>query len=119
MLGKDDFVSNQPPQHLNYFTPGTLRKLVEGGGLKTVKVGSGGGLKWENLLGKPITSDVLAAHVKAREGQPLPAAEKPSAPAKRGLLSMVKSAVGSGILRPMFYNRLKVGMRLDLVARKP
>jgi SAM-dependent methyltransferase len=120
MLGKDDFVSNEPPQHLNYFTPRTLRKLVEDGGLKTVKVGSGGGLKWENLLGKPITSDVLEAHAKVLEGKPIPEEPKaPAAPVKRGLLSNVKSAIGNGLLRPMFYNRWKVGMRLDLIARKP
>ena len=33
ILGKDDFMLNEPPQHINYFTPGTMIKMLQNGGV--------------------------------------------------------------------------------------
>jgi 2-polyprenyl-3-methyl-5-hydroxy-6-metoxy-1,4-benzoquinol methylase len=117
LLGKDDFASNRPPQHLNYFAPATLARLLRAGGLTVEAVGSGGGLKWENLLSRPITSDVLGAHAAAREGKPVPA-EPMNAPPPPGILARAKRFVGRRIARPILYGGFKWGMRLDAIGRK-
>ena len=119
LLGRDDFASNTPPQHLNYFTPRTLRALLRSGGLRTVRVGTGGGLKWENLLGRPVRSDILDAHAATRAGNAAPPAPTAAAaPAKPGWKSRLKGLVMAGVVKPVFYDALKTGMLLYAVARK-
>lgn len=39
-LGKDDFLSNRPPGHLNYFKRNTLKMIVEKSGFKVLKLAS-------------------------------------------------------------------------------
>jgi SAM-dependent methyltransferase len=50
-VGRDRFVSNTPPGHLNYFTPTTLRRLVQSAGL-AVAVLRTTGLNYRALLGR-------------------------------------------------------------------
>jgi SAM-dependent methyltransferase len=71
VLGRDDFELNTPPEHVTYFTPRTLAQLVARrdswcSGRRTY-----GGLKWENLLGRPISSEIAEAV------RPLDAAKPP------------------------------------------
>ena len=117
MLGRDDFMLNEPPQHINYFTPATLRKLLQDAGLKSIKIGSGGGLKWENLIGRPISSDIADAYGLTGESSPVNNAGKSS------LLSRVKStAIGvakSVVVNPLLYGQAKVGINLTSFSIKP
>ena len=117
MLGRDDFMLNEPPQHINYFTPATLRKLLQDAGLTSVKVGSGGGLKWENLLGRPIGSDIADAYGLTDEKSHRAAASNPS------LLTRAKSAAiqvaKSVVVNPVLYSQAKVGMNLSAFSIKP
>lgn len=117
MLGRDDFMLNEPPQHINYFTPTTLRKMLQDAGLQSIKIGSGGGLKWENLLGRPISSDIADAYGLTGEASLAQNAAKPS------LLSRVKStAFGlakSIVVNPVLYGQAKVGINLTSFSIKP
>jgi len=112
LLGRDDFRLNTPPQHLNYFTPHTLRKLLQENGFRVLQLRTGGGLKLENLLGRKYQSDIT----NATESKSLPAAGTPAWQSftgekpiwKRMLLPMVDS---------VFYRAAKVGMSLTAIAR--
>jgi SAM-dependent methyltransferase len=110
LLNADDFMLNAPPQHVAFYTPRTLRKLLTAGGLKVDRVFSSSGLKWENLLGKPVRSDIASAHTDA------PAPPKPQRAS--GLMGKVKGAVRGLLIDPLFYRMWKVGMLLEAEARK-
>lgn len=117
MLGRDDFMLNELPQHINYFTPATLRKMLQDAGLTSVKVGSGGGLKWENLLGRSIGSHIADAYGLTAGKSPGDAASKPSlrTRAKSAAIQVAKSVVVS----PVLYSQVKVGMNLSAFSIKP
>jgi SAM-dependent methyltransferase len=117
LLGRDDFMLNMPPQHINYFTPKTLHTLLTSAGFDQVRVSSTGGLKWENLIGRTIRSDIASSYglsdyalgnghgVNGRSsGLPL--------------VRFAKSALKSAVIRPVFYNWLKVGISLVGLARR-
>lgn len=110
MLNADDFMLNAPPQHVAFYTPRTLRKLLAAGGLKVDRVFTSSGLKWENLLGKPIRSDIASAHTDAT------APPKPQRAS--GLMGKVKRAVRELLIDPLFYRMWKVGMLLEAESRK-
>jgi len=116
-LGKDDFVLNTPPQHVNYFTPGTLADLLRSAQYESVQITSSGGLKWENLLGRSITSEIVDAYKPANE-TPATAIPTPVSPLARGK-RILKKAIHATIVKPMFYKGLKVGMTLEALARRP
>ncbi len=117
VCGRDDFELNTPPQHLNYFTPRTLTRLLKACGFEVLDVDTSGGLKWENLIGRRIDSPVAKAY---REHDAAVAAGKtptytatasaPSRGVKRWVMPLVRSVL---------YRRAKVGMTLAVVARKP
>lgn len=117
MLGRDDFMLNEPPQHINYFTPATLKKMLRDAGLQSIKIGSGGGLKWENLLGRPISSDIADAYGLTGNSAPATRAQTPS------LLSRVKSTAisvaKSVVVNPVLYGQAKVGINLTSHSIKP
>jgi SAM-dependent methyltransferase len=124
VCGKDDFELNTPPQHVNYFIPGTLRRLMENCGAEGVRVRSGGGLKWENLFGRKISSDIAAAYRNksgaVEAGSTTAAAamtdvcsppEVPRRSLSRRMASRVKGAcypLGKAIV----YQRMKLGICL-------
>ncbi|MEZ6132849.1 MAG: class I SAM-dependent methyltransferase [Planctomycetaceae bacterium] len=114
-FGKDDFMLNEPPQHINYFTPTTLRKVLTDGGMERITMTSCGGLKWENLLGRPIISDVAAAYglVDDRSGT----ASRPSLLSR--CPSTAKQLAKSTVIEPLLYNGAKIGMNLLAYSRKP
>jgi SAM-dependent methyltransferase len=130
-LGRDDFMLNEPPQHLNYYTPATLGRLLRSGGFDVVRVGSGGGLKWENLLRRPINSDIAKAYGLVPGGQSSPEAPgsangaaappgpAPAAPPPPGWKAAVKRVAVQGLVKPLLYDRLKLGMVLYAAARRP
>src|SRR5262249_26122198 len=65
LLGRDDFELNWPMEHVNYFRPGTLRKLLDRCGFDVLRTSTFGGVKWENIVGKPTQSD----ESRARRGE--------------------------------------------------
>ncbi len=119
MLGKDDFELNMPPQHINYFTPGTLSRLLDDGGFVQVRTRSNGGLKWENLVGRRINSDILAAYDHEAATDAGQAAAFVHTQPKPSVASRVKRIVRDGVVDPLLYKGMKVGMNLVAVARRP
>ncbi len=117
MLGRDDFMLNEPPQHINYFTPPTLRKMLQDAGLQSIRIGSGGGLKWENLLGRPISSDIADAYGLTGETGSVEEARKPSLVSR--LKSTAISVAKSVIVNPLLYGQAKVGINLTSFSLKP
>lgn len=116
MLGRDDFMLNTPPQHINYFTPHSLRSLLQSASLSDIRLSSAGGLKWENLFGRPISSDIAHAYglVDSKSASAAPAES-----ALRRLSSTAKQAVKRTFVQPVLYSGMKVGMNLIATARKP
>jgi len=109
VLGRDDFELNTPPEHVSYFTPRTLARLVSTTGFRVIRTSSYGGLKWENLLGRPIRSEIAEA-VRPAGGQ---AAEHPRATGEP-----VTPSWPGAVARAFFYRRLQVGMSLEVFAQR-
>jgi len=109
LLGCDDFELNLPMAHLNYFTPRTFRRLIEPCGFRVLRTSSFGGLKLENLVGRRTSSPEARAH----RGEPQVASSNSPAPkpplAKRWVHPVV---------RKVLYQWAKVGMSLEIFARK-
>jgi SAM-dependent methyltransferase len=115
LLGRDDFMLNEPPQHLNYFTPASLASLVRSAGFTDVRVFSNGGLKWENLVGRSIDSEIKEAYGLT----PRAAAPRADAPPGRpGVAQALKRLLITVLVKPVLYDRLTVGMKLVALARK-
>ena len=117
LLNRDDFLFNEPPQHLNYFTPSTLRRLLQVAPLRDVTITTGGGLKWEKIVGRAVTSDIKAVYDRANPQQQ-------GHPECKGTESA--SVIGAiKRLRPLqrssgqsCTDRLKLGMALAATARR-
>jgi SAM-dependent methyltransferase len=118
VFGRDDFFLNDPPQHINYFSPSTLRALLNNSGYRPVRMISGGGLKWENLFGREVKSDIADAYRGRARTTESPAPAAASAP-QRKVRHKLKGLVVSTVIKPIFYNWLKVGMLLVALARRP
>lgn len=118
-LGKDDFMLNEPPQHVNYFSPRTLRSLLVRAGLEVIEVTTSGGLKWENLLGRPIKSEIADAY--GFGGPPGKPATPPqhTNPAPPAATRVMKRIVVTALVKPILYNRLHLGMGLAALAKRP
>lgn len=116
LLGRDDFMLNTPPQHINYFTPRTLRHLLQSAGLQQVQLSSAGGLKWENLLGRPITSEIASAYglVDSRSQK-----AGGSATGLQRLGTAARLLVKLTLVEPLLYSGIRVGMNLIAVGRNP
>ncbi|MGD9648014.1 MAG: class I SAM-dependent methyltransferase [Pirellulales bacterium] len=116
LAGRDDFVLNQPMAHVNYFTPGTLAELCRRANFTVLETSSFGGLKWENLLGRPYLSE----EVRSAQGIP----SEPQAATDAAALSVTNhDTTPTGgwkrHLRPLLNNWLKLAMTLEVFARKP
>ena len=116
LLGRDDFELNEPPQHVNYFTPKTLCSLLRGCGFVVLKVSTGGGLKWENLLGRRIESDIAKAYrsVGSSSDGSLCNEQLTGWPGGRVIKDMMRPLVTE-----LLYRKVKVGMCLEVFARRP
>lgn len=112
MLNKDDFYLNSPPQHINYFSPNTLRRLLDKSGFNVHQLTTEGGIKWENLLGRPIVSDIADAYRNPGGVKLADAAAywQPSARLKKLVMPIVKQ---------VFYVWAMVGTNLVAFARRP
>jgi SAM-dependent methyltransferase len=119
LTGRDDFMLNAPPQHLNYFTPTTLATLFSSGGFSSILIGSGGGLKWENLLGRGISSDIKNAY---QLDAPTPGSHASPLPDRRvrgtSTTHALKTVARKYLVRPLLYDRLRLGMLLYGLARR-
>lgn len=115
-LNKDDFMLNEPPQHVNYFTPDTLKKLLVEGGLEDIRLHTQGGIKYENLLGRPIKSEIAAAYGLVEDEKP---DGVPRTTTKQSIKATVKEILKDKVINPLFYNRMKVGVNLVSISRKP
>jgi 2-polyprenyl-3-methyl-5-hydroxy-6-metoxy-1,4-benzoquinol methylase len=114
VLGKDDFMLNEPPQHVNYFTAATLSSVVSSAGFEVVRTGSGGGLKWENIVGRRIKSDIASAYGLVPDTKSPP----PATNGGQSVTSRIKSVVMRTFVQPVLYTSFKVGMVLFAVARR-
>jgi 2-polyprenyl-3-methyl-5-hydroxy-6-metoxy-1,4-benzoquinol methylase len=117
-LNRDDFLLNTPPQHINYFTPKTLRRLLESSQFRVERVYTLAGLKLENVLGKRTVSETADAYFKKDDGTSSKSSG-PSTSQRPGMMSRVKSLVRSAFVKPVLYDGWKVGMLLAAIARKP
>jgi 2-polyprenyl-3-methyl-5-hydroxy-6-metoxy-1,4-benzoquinol methylase len=115
MLNVDDFYLNMPPQHVLYFTPGRLRRLLRDAGFEVDRVTTEGGLKWENLIGRPVVSEVADVYRNAGAGGATPPRKRPDG---RALLSGMKR-VFHPLGRHVFYDWAKVGIVLIALAHRP
>jgi 2-polyprenyl-3-methyl-5-hydroxy-6-metoxy-1,4-benzoquinol methylase len=110
VLGRDDFELNTPPEHVTYFTPRTLARLLSVGGFDVLRTASYGGLKWENLLGRPIRSEIAEA-VRPNTSVKFPLTSDDRAERQPRVPS-----IAGNVARAFFYKRLKVGMTLEVFA---
>lgn len=110
LLGRDDFVLNAPMAHVNYFTPTTLATLCRAAELTLLRTSSFGGLKWENLLGRQYLSE------EVRSSRGLPSAEE--APPAADSAGSTGAGGWKRSLRPLCYRWLKLGITLEVFARK-
>lgn len=111
MLGRDDFFLNSPPQHINFFTPRTLELLLKSGGFHIEFLSTEGGLKWENLIGRPIASDIADAYrARTADNRSVPRTYRWSAAAS--LKSVLRPLVAG-----LFYRSAKVGINLVAISR--
>jgi len=117
VLGRDDFMLNEPPQHVNYFMPSTIRSMLASNGFAVHEVASGGGLKWENILGRSIKSDRAKAYGLVADGQAHETDTRAAIQPATGS-SRVKSVLRATIVKPLFYDALKVGMVLFAYASR-
>jgi 2-polyprenyl-3-methyl-5-hydroxy-6-metoxy-1,4-benzoquinol methylase len=109
VVGRDDFELNTPPEHLSYFTPRTLARLLKTAGFHVVRTRSYGGLKWENLLGRPIRSEIAEAVRPRPNCDPVPTlSEDVPTPSPIGRAA-----------RAVLYSHFKLGMTLEAFARRP
>jgi SAM-dependent methyltransferase len=118
-VGKDDFMLNEPPQHLNYFSPQSMCRLLQAGGFKVVQMTSSGGLKWENLIGRSINSEIKDAYGLGQSEAPRP--QVPAGPVRqrRPDLAWLKRLAMATVVRPILYRRLRLGMGLVVIAKRP
>jgi SAM-dependent methyltransferase len=107
VLGKDDFELNFPMAHVNYFTPRSLAKLLDVSGFDVLRTSTYGGLKWENLWGRPVVSPEACA----TRGEPL------VNDSSRDTRSFWKSMLYP-LVDLMLYRCAQVGMSLEVFARK-
>jgi SAM-dependent methyltransferase len=115
MLDLDDFATDTPMGHLNYFTPRTLSRLLGAGGFEVLRTSTRGGLKLENLLGRPTRSDILDA-LRSPPGAGASSRDDGGRPSAVGRLA-------KGLLHPLVrtlaYRMAQLGMTLEAFARKP
>lgn len=112
IFDRDDFVLNSPPQHINYFTPDALSKFVRSAGLTVLNIAANDGLKWENLLGRPIDSEIAEAYDEGSVAPPKVDA------GRQELFEYPPKSPIRKLLDLVFYNKLRLGMNLYCYARK-
>lgn len=117
-LGRDDFVSNKPPQHLNYFRPRVLRRLLLETGWAPERVFTRGGLKLNTLLGGTRNETPLdireRSPARSEPARETGKAVNPASASRRTLLKRVAHPLVDALL----YRWAKVGMSLLAIARR-
>jgi SAM-dependent methyltransferase len=116
--GVDDFELNMPPQHINYFSAESLYKLVNFCKFADIDMRTSGGLKWENFFGRSIRSDIAAAYRPGKVSR-LEANGSTSEFHQRWTAARFKDVIRAWIVKPILYDRLKLGITLSLTGRRP
>jgi 2-polyprenyl-3-methyl-5-hydroxy-6-metoxy-1,4-benzoquinol methylase len=106
VLGRDDFFLNMPPQHINYFSPKTLRTLLSAASLNIFEIGANDGLKLENVFGRKISSEIAAAYTTSSPSK-IAVDFARTTPYRLPDKGFIKS-----FLSPLLYSRLRLGMNL-------
>jgi 2-polyprenyl-3-methyl-5-hydroxy-6-metoxy-1,4-benzoquinol methylase len=112
LLGRDRFELNNPPQHINYFTPQTLSRLIQDANFRVERVSSDGGVKWENIFGCKLRSEIWEAYQT-----PDPASKSSHPPPTARRQSIFRRMVYPSF-KLVFYEWGKVGMNLTLLATR-
>ena len=116
MLGKDRFTFNEPPQHINYFTPKSFAYMIKSSGFFIEHLTTEGGLNWENLLGRNIKSDIVDAYNIDKNAECNDSCI--ITPKTPSLFNIFKKLVKSIIVTPLLYKTFKIGISLTIIARK-
>jgi 2-polyprenyl-3-methyl-5-hydroxy-6-metoxy-1,4-benzoquinol methylase len=111
VFGRDDFELNTPPEHVTYFTPRTLSTLLATAGFDVIRTAAYGGVKWENLLGRPIRSEIAEA-VRAKDSGASPTREETV------FQPVEQPSLVGRLVRAALYRHLRVGMTLEIFARR-
>jgi SAM-dependent methyltransferase len=118
-LGVDDFELNRPPGHLNYFTPNSVKRLLEKAGFTGVSTWTGGGIKYENLWGRRTDRGEWGRMRAEIDHIPVPDNVSSSAPATAppGHRPLWRAVV-SPVVDLLIYRVLKAGMGLMVIGYK-
>lgn len=109
-LGQDRLLHNRPPGHLNFFTPGAMRRLLEAAGLEVLALRTTG-FDYRSLFGLQREA---GARASARPAVPRPAAgfDGPPGLALRARLRLLRS-VDTLLSVPGW------GVQLEALGRRP
>jgi len=116
-FNKDDFMLNEPPQHINYFGPTSLKKLLTDANMQNIEIYTEGGLKWENLVGRKINSDIAEAYGLADQNDAGESQTKESTISR--VKTMAKEATKAALIKPLLYDSMKVGINIASISYKP
>jgi hypothetical protein len=82
------------------------------------RTSTGGGVKWENLLGRSIHSDIAESYRRQHQGDPAGRAPRAARPGVvRRLGGWLKRLVAP-VVSLVLYDTARVGMNLEVFARK-
>jgi SAM-dependent methyltransferase len=122
IFGRDKFTWNEPPQHINYFSPNNFSKMISAVGFSIELITTSGGLNWENLLGRRVKSDILNAYdnenININNIDKDNIYQEKLCGRKESILSMTKKIIKKIIVDPIFYKKLGLGINLSVLARK-
>ena len=116
---RDDFYLNSPPQHINYFTPRPFASMLVSAGFDVQRVWTEGGLKWENLIGRPIKSEIAEAYSNVPKATSAGSPSQSCRLASQSNGSRIKALLKKYLVNPLFYYKMQVGMLLCGVCHRP
>lgn len=117
MANRDDFELNSPPQHINYFTPGALRTMLARSGFRIEEITTEDGLKWENLIGRPVNSEIADAY-RVEALDPRDRGQEKSLESSKAHQPSLGKRVLHPLVRLLLYQWAKVGITLYAIARR-
>ena len=110
-LGRDEFLHNRPPGHLNFFTRPAMRRLLRDAGLEVLALRTTG-LDHRSLFGRPPRAGGAAGQVTGAGGAEGSRRDELPRPGQRLRLRLA-GAVDGLLTLPGW------GMQLEAIARRP